>query len=79
MKVSDLIKCQIIQNQVKALMDVNSQIANQMQLNRDRLYEVKDYQKSVNEQLDKYKQELSVFDDVVISNEDCLKQLGFAK
>lgn len=79
MKASDLLKCQILQNQIKSLMICNDEIAKQINLKKDRLHEVNYLQVSVNEQLDKYKKELSVFDDLVLSNDDCVRLLGFSQ
>ena len=79
MKASDLLKCQILQNQIKSLMTCNDEIAKQINLNKDRLHEVNYLQVSVNEQLDKYKKELSIFDNLVLSNNDCVRLLGFSQ
>lgn len=78
MKTSDLLKCQILQNQIKSLMIINNEIAKQINLEKERLHEVNNLQKSVNEQLDIYKKELSIFDEIVLSNDDCARFLGLS-
>jgi len=76
MKASDLLKAQILSNQIQSLMAVNNEISKQIDLRRERLYEVKDLQVAVNEQLDKYKGELSFLDDLIIPDADCIKTLN---
>jgi len=79
MKASELLRCQILQNQIMSLMAVNNEIAKQIDLNKERLHEVNYLQVSVNTQLDKYKKELSAFDNLVLSNDDCVKLLFLNK
>lgn len=79
MKTSDLIKCQILQNQVKSLMVVNNAITQQIDINSPYIHAIMLLQQSVNLQLDKYKEELTLFDDLNISDEDSLKLLGFTQ
>ena len=76
MNVSDLLKCQILKNQINSLMAVNDEISKQFELSRERLYEVKDIQMAVNEQLDKYKLELDAFNELVLPNDECIRVLG---
>ena len=76
MKASELLKCQILQSQIKSLVEINSAIAKQIDINVDRLFEINHFQKSINEQLDKYKLELSIFDELELDKDDCIKLLG---